>query len=161
MRTAASTPLKASNGLVGSFLPFTFQSRRKAAVLSVLNPHRVKAFLISPEFLFTPEINNPVFLEARAGLGHSLMSLNSLVHTATTLRLTLRVDMRAAGAKHDVSSDFANGLFEDHFTAAFPARCSDLRIIPMKYDELSTAVSKIRKEKNATGLCFVVSSFRT
>ena len=48
MRTAASAPLKASKGLVGSFQPFRIQSRRKATVLSVLNPHRVKAILTSP-----------------------------------------------------------------------------------------------------------------
>jgi hypothetical protein len=84
------------------------------------------------------------------------MSLNSLVNTATILRLTLRVDMRFAGGGHAVSSDFSSSLFEDYFTAALPARCSDLRIIPVKYDQLSTVVSKIRKETNASNLCFVL-----
>jgi hypothetical protein len=86
------------------------------------------------------------------------MSLNDLIHTATILRLTLRVDMRAADprAGHAISSDFANSLFQDYFTAAFPGRCSDLRIIPVKYERLSTVVSQIRKEANTSNLCFVL-----
>ena len=111
-----------------------------------------------PGFLFRPEINNWLFLEAKpqkAGLGHSIFSLNGLIQVAIRLRLTLRVNLRTAGSGHSISREFANSLFEDYFFAALPAECRKPHIIRIKFKKLPAEVSRIRNESNPGNLCYI------
>ena len=102
--------------------------------------------------------NQTIFLEASvhsAGLGHSLMSLNGLIQIAIKHRLTLRVNMDAAGSGHGLSSDFANSIFQNHFYAALPlASCYVPEIISVGYADLASIVTNIRQTMKSS--CVVI-----